>query len=308
MNLPKFLTTVTPVSKILALMLFITLPILGFFLGMAYQKTKSSETEIDTTLSTPALIGQAFENGKITDEQRLLYLTYAVYEGESLPSQYRSDTGWHGTFIVAEIKEAASNPNTFCTFSSFGQNELKRLLETKVECVGFETAGWKTYANSTHNIIFQYPNDYQVLSAEKLPGQLTESIPYTIFSIEKNQTFPHSQLTTRHIFLLEYIPNVTTSEDCFVSSFNSTPLTHTKNINGQQFSYNDPFGGVAAGTHDTTVNYTTFYQNRCYQINLTFIESSDWNNPKDFDLANKDKESAFSEFDHILATFRFVGE
>jgi hypothetical protein len=38
MTLPKYLTTVTTFSKILAMILFILLPILGFKLGMDYQK------------------------------------------------------------------------------------------------------------------------------------------------------------------------------------------------------------------------------------------------------------------------------
>src|SRR3989339_1754513 len=39
MTLPKSLTTVTSFSKILATVLFITLPFLGFYLGMEYEKT-----------------------------------------------------------------------------------------------------------------------------------------------------------------------------------------------------------------------------------------------------------------------------
>ncbi len=38
MPLPKSLTTVTPLSKIIAAILFITFPFLGFYLGMQYQK------------------------------------------------------------------------------------------------------------------------------------------------------------------------------------------------------------------------------------------------------------------------------
>ena len=38
MTLPKSLTTVTTFSKILALFLFILLPIVGFILGMEYEK------------------------------------------------------------------------------------------------------------------------------------------------------------------------------------------------------------------------------------------------------------------------------
>jgi hypothetical protein len=39
MKLHKSLTTVTPFSKAIALILFITLPFLGFILGMQYQAT-----------------------------------------------------------------------------------------------------------------------------------------------------------------------------------------------------------------------------------------------------------------------------
>lgn len=42
MQLPKELTTVTPLSKFLALLLFILLPILGFVFGTKYQKTVNS--------------------------------------------------------------------------------------------------------------------------------------------------------------------------------------------------------------------------------------------------------------------------
>ncbi len=45
MTLPKELTTVTRLSKVLAFILFITLPILGFFLGIRYEK-------IDTAITT----------------------------------------------------------------------------------------------------------------------------------------------------------------------------------------------------------------------------------------------------------------
>jgi hypothetical protein len=38
MKLPKELTTVTPLSKALALSIFIVFPICGFFLGMNYQQ------------------------------------------------------------------------------------------------------------------------------------------------------------------------------------------------------------------------------------------------------------------------------
>ena len=38
MKLPKYLTTVTPFSKTLAMFLFIVFPFIGFYLGVQYQK------------------------------------------------------------------------------------------------------------------------------------------------------------------------------------------------------------------------------------------------------------------------------
>ncbi len=39
-KLPKYMTTVTPFSKIVALIMYIVLPILGFYLGVQYQQMK----------------------------------------------------------------------------------------------------------------------------------------------------------------------------------------------------------------------------------------------------------------------------
>lgn len=49
MPLPKELTTVTPLSKTIALILFILLPILSFFLGMNYQKVIENKAAVTST-------------------------------------------------------------------------------------------------------------------------------------------------------------------------------------------------------------------------------------------------------------------
>ncbi len=60
MKIPKELTTVTPLSKFLALALFIKLPILFFFLGMRYQSTLQKQLSVyqapvATISATPAV-------------------------------------------------------------------------------------------------------------------------------------------------------------------------------------------------------------------------------------------------------------
>ncbi len=58
MKLPKELTTVTPISKALALLMFIVIPICAFFIGMNYKQMvdmsqKSTISVIEKTMSTP---------------------------------------------------------------------------------------------------------------------------------------------------------------------------------------------------------------------------------------------------------------
>ncbi len=56
MPLPKYLTTVTPFSKYLALSLFIILPLVSFYLGIYFQRHIQSPNYIPTTRSlTPAV-------------------------------------------------------------------------------------------------------------------------------------------------------------------------------------------------------------------------------------------------------------
>ncbi len=53
MPLPKSFTTVTPFSKILAAVLFITFPFVGFLAGMQYQKVTSSNQTANQINPTP---------------------------------------------------------------------------------------------------------------------------------------------------------------------------------------------------------------------------------------------------------------
>ena len=52
MKFPKELTTVTPLSKYLAMVVFVTLPIVGFFLGMRYQEMMDLASKQKTASST----------------------------------------------------------------------------------------------------------------------------------------------------------------------------------------------------------------------------------------------------------------
>jgi len=69
MKLPKWAITITPLSKILALIIFITFPILGFWLGMQYQNLLNIK-EKNTSIANPASVYCEDQGGKskiITD-------------------------------------------------------------------------------------------------------------------------------------------------------------------------------------------------------------------------------------------------
>ncbi len=91
-------------------------------------------TSPNRTSTTPGLIQRAFDRGEITAEQRLLYLTYAVYEYESLPTKFRGKVPWDGTLIFADIGEAFNSPTPFCSMSQYVQSEVRRLLKPDTIC------------------------------------------------------------------------------------------------------------------------------------------------------------------------------
>ena len=85
-------------------------------------------------LDTPTLINQAFDRGEITEEERLLYLAYALYEYESLPVQFRSNVGWFGESYVIELQEAFKHPEVVCSMSPHVRSEILRLFDSDMRC------------------------------------------------------------------------------------------------------------------------------------------------------------------------------
>jgi len=110
----------------------------GFFILIvitALTSYSQSRTEVSNQgLSTPELIDQAFARGEITEEERLLYLAYALYEYESLPTRLLSNVGWRGTSTVEELYEATNDPSVFCSMSPHVRSEFQRMLKSDTTC------------------------------------------------------------------------------------------------------------------------------------------------------------------------------
>lgn len=85
--------------------------------------------------STPDLIQLAFAKGEITEEERLLYLAYALADSEKLPIRYHGKAPWSGTMIGLELYETVNSKERMCKLSLFAQSELQRVLKTEgVSC------------------------------------------------------------------------------------------------------------------------------------------------------------------------------
>jgi hypothetical protein len=92
------------------------------------------QNQMKKMFSTPELIGMASATGLISEEERLLYLAYALYEYKSLPTRYLSNVGWDGTPIVRELQEALTPPEVFCYMSPYVRSEFLRLGKFDMTC------------------------------------------------------------------------------------------------------------------------------------------------------------------------------
>ena len=85
MKLPKELITVTPLSKVLASILFIALPFIGFSLGMQYQQTlnqvKQSQITTNARINLPTPTPDPTANWK-------------TYTGVNIKISFKVPVGW----------------------------------------------------------------------------------------------------------------------------------------------------------------------------------------------------------------------
>lgn len=95
------------------------------YLPLLQTGAPSADTTTAAQLSTPALINQAFDQGEITADERVLYLAYALYEPQSLPARFHSDVGWYGTQFAREVQNYVQSVNAATT--DVLQQELGRM-------------------------------------------------------------------------------------------------------------------------------------------------------------------------------------
>lgn len=179
---------------------------------------------------------------------------------------------------------------------------FKQILSTFTFTGNQSGSALQTFTNSKIPFTLQYPSQFHILPQSEA-GVIP---PSTLLTLEANKSFPNSHLTTRDLFQVLTVPNLKTAQTCYIKSIDSSPLTLHTIINNETFYYSAPYHGVAAGTHDTIVEYKAFHGSACYAINLQHFESSDWNDPNDQVLAQAQQSPSFDALQQILSTFKFT--
>ena len=94
----------------------------------------SAQNRKSQKYSTPDLIQLAFVKGEITEEERLLYLAYALHDQDKLPARFHSNYPWGGTLIFLELRQAVISKTVMCKLSTFTQSELRQILREGATC------------------------------------------------------------------------------------------------------------------------------------------------------------------------------
>lgn len=105
MQLPKSFTTVTTLSKILAIILFASLPFAGFYFGIKYKSLMSEETVVVESLAKPdtdSSFKETILNSKIDWGANLVYSKdYGSYQ----IGLFDTEDFLEGTFVIAPIED-----------------------------------------------------------------------------------------------------------------------------------------------------------------------------------------------------------
>lgn len=186
MNFPKSFTTITPLSKTLALALFILLPVLGFYLGTQY-KTAS----VTTIEETPSKSTQQTNSNKVPPENEYLTNDKAVFNFVSNTrlynkasssinfkcyDEYSLPTGPKITQLKEELAKKQRVINTVCT----NTRDNKVLLVSADKIAG---------RDSNHNLLIelldfyeptQYTSEYLFQEAEQIDQRSFKLLDWSV--------------------------------------------------------------------------------------------------------------------------------
>jgi len=102
MKLPESFTKVTPLSKIIALILFVSLPFVGFYFGFVYAKSFNYESEHPVCIPkniipTTTINNQSVTNPSVNNDLRAAKKTLFTYFTLLNEKKYSEATQYHGS-------------------------------------------------------------------------------------------------------------------------------------------------------------------------------------------------------------------
>ena len=124
--LTKHTTTNNPVLKIVSIIIFVLIPILGFVLGMRYQSILSDDKQfIIQNIQTTSVIQQNLDNNcknnSRSDINEIL-VKYTVKQGDSLLSIARNELGDPSRIQELAVMNADKYPGLFSSTGVLAQN------------------------------------------------------------------------------------------------------------------------------------------------------------------------------------------
>ncbi len=112
---PKYLTTVTPLSKYLAMFLFITMPFVGFYLGVQYQKS--------ITVKPIQLTSSAIKPFQSSSD------SWEIYTASDYSFKYPAENQWRISEHIEPLgKSVGVSCYPLCKNSSFEVFSVGRLI------------------------------------------------------------------------------------------------------------------------------------------------------------------------------------
>lgn len=128
MKLPQLFTTVTPLSKIMAILLFTLLPFLGFYLGIKYANLNCLSGKV-VYIKTPTLISTVIDDSEwksFTNPElgySFKYPTQMSVFGDGMPG--RSRFSEYNKLIISSSGNFHQNPSFFMENRSEAPVDLK---------------------------------------------------------------------------------------------------------------------------------------------------------------------------------------
>jgi hypothetical protein len=140
-------------SKLKLLQLAIILVILIDFAFSSDIAKATIDSKKEAKYSTPQLIKMSYKNGEIDSDVANLYLARALQNNNNLPSKYRGEIPYDGTFVILELRKSLNNGKLRASTT----NEISSIIESFCEADGIPTSLYQLSSSTfTEHFYIEY--------------------------------------------------------------------------------------------------------------------------------------------------------